>query len=369
MKVALVYDRVNKWGGAERLLLALHEIWSDAPLYTGVYNPDSATWAEVFKVKPSLVNKLPFTRTRHEFFAWLMPFGFENFSFDNYDVVISITSAEAKGIITKPKTLHICYCLTPTRYLWSNRKQYLNELPTIVRFFAKPAINHLRSWDKIASSRPDVYIAISHYVQDRIKRYYKRDADVIYPPINLDVKPTKLAKKAGDYFLVVSRLVKYKKVDLVIKACEKLGYKLVVVGDGKERDKLHKLAKSNTTFVEHATDHELAKYYEGCKALITAQEEDLGLVAAEGLLYGKPVITFNKGGVIEIVKDGVTGKFFNKQSVSALANALVEFNASSDASVYNSRIISQTAEKFSKLSFKHKFRQYVVSAYKNKINI
>ena len=365
MKVALVYDRVNKWGGAERVLLALHEIWPDAPLFTGVYNPESAKWADVFEVKPSLIDKLIFTRTRHELFAWLMPFGFENFLFDDYDLVISVTSAEAKGIITKPKTLHICYCLTPTRYLWSNEQQYRNSIHPAIRWIADPVLAHLRKWDKVAASRPDDYVAISEYVSDRIKSYYNRESVVIYPPVSIlsevNSKGVNVAHPTGvqikNYYLVVSRLVKYKKVDLVIKACEQLKYPLVIIGTGSEKDYLQTLAGSNTTFISDVSDGVLAGYYQDCKALITPQEEDFGLVAVEAQLMGKPVITFNKGGVSEIVKDGVTGKYFSKQTVASLIEALADF----DASVYNSKVISHSSEKFSKLNFMRKFEKHALS--------
>jgi len=362
MKVALVYDRVNKWGGAERVLLALHEIWPDAPLFTGVYNPQSAKWADVFEVKPSLIDKLIFTRTRHELFAWLMPFGFENFLFDDYDLVISVTSAEAKGIITKPKTLHICYCLTPTRYLWSNDKQYRNSIHPAIRWVADPVLTYLRKWDKVAASRPDAYVAISEYVSNRIKRYYNRDSVVIYPPVSqlADTHSRSVIhtpEMGKGYYLVVSRLVKYKKVDLAIKACEQLKHSLVIIGTGSEKDYLQKLAGNNTTFISDVNDGELAGYYQSCKALIAPQEEDFGLVAAEAQSMGKPVITFYKGGVSEIVKDGVTGKYFNKQTVASIIEALADF----DASVYNSKEIRSKSKKFSKLNFMRKFEKHSLS--------
>lgn len=358
MKVALVYDRINKWGGAERLLLALHEIWPEAPLFTGVYNAKTAEWADVFNVKPSLINKLGFIRSRHELFAWLMPFGFENFTFDDYDVVISVTSAEAKGIITKPSTFHVCYCLTPTRYLWSHYKQYSGGISPIIKPLADLILKHLRNWDKVASTRPDMYIAISHYVKDRIKRYYNRDSAVIYPMVS-ELMVSSKQKTGNDYYLVVSRLVKYKRVDLVIKACEQLNQPLVVIGTGSEKNYLQKLASNNTAFVSDVSDQQLAEYYRGCRALITAQEEDFGLAAMEAQMLGKPVITYHKGGVSEIVIDGITGKYFNKQTVASLIEALADF----DASVYNDRVIIQNANKFSKTSFKRDFKNHIDIAY------
>jgi len=169
MKVALVYDRVNKWGGAERVLLALHEIWPDAPLYTAVYDPKRAPWAKVFDVRPSFLQHFPFAKSHHELYPWLTQMAFESFSFDEYDVVISVTSAEAKAIITKPRTLHVCYCLTPTRYLWSGYETYQETTRGLVKQLHRWMVPHLRKWDMVASSRPDYYIAISKRVKERIE--------------------------------------------------------------------------------------------------------------------------------------------------------------------------------------------------------
>src|ERR1035437_3756793 len=179
MKVALVYDRVNKWGGAERVLLALHKIFPEAPLFTSVYNAESAAWAKVFDVRTSFLQNFPKAKTAHELYAVLMPLAFESFNFDNFDLVISVTSEAAKGIITKPSTLHICYCLTPTRYLWSGYNDYFKS--SIFKLISKPLVSYLRFWDKIAAKRPDEYIAISIEVKNRIKKYYKRDSEVVYP--------------------------------------------------------------------------------------------------------------------------------------------------------------------------------------------
>ena len=201
LRVALVYDRVNKFGGAERVLLALHKIWPKAPLYTSVYDSQGAPWAKDFNVIPSFVQKFPLAKKKHEIYPWLMPFAFESFNlaqhrtgsgagFDKFDIVISVTSAEAKGIITKPETLHLCYCLTPTRYLWSSYEHYLKNprygvFNSLAELLMKPMLSNLRKWDKVASQRPDHYIAISKTVKKRIKKYYDRDADIIYPPVDI----------------------------------------------------------------------------------------------------------------------------------------------------------------------------------------
>ena len=180
MRVALVYDRVNKWGGAERVLLALNKIFPKADLFTSVYNKEKAEWAKVFNVKTTFLQKFPLAKSSHQFYATLMPIAFENLNFEGYDLVISVTSESAKGIITKPETLHICYCLTPNRYLWSSFDDYFTN--PLLRFISKPAVSYLRMWDKTSAQRPDKYIAISTAVKDRIKKYYGKDSEVIYPP-------------------------------------------------------------------------------------------------------------------------------------------------------------------------------------------
>src|SRR3989304_6548899 len=243
MKTALVYDRVNKWGGAERVLLALHEIFSDAPLYTAVYSPAKAKWARVFpKVIPSFLQKIPLTKDRHEYLGTLMPVAFESFDFTGFDLVISVTSEAAKGIVTRPPTRHICYCLTPTRYLWSAYKTYFPK-GSLLRTVSGPAVRYLKKWAVIAAQRPDIMVAISSAVQKRIKRYYQRDSIVLHPPVdisfiqksspNTSILYSNEVESRSPFFLVVARLVPYKRVDLAVAAFNKLGLPLVVVGKGR----------------------------------------------------------------------------------------------------------------------------------------
>ncbi len=371
MKVALVYDRVNKWGGAERVLLALHELFPEAPLYTSVYNSQTAPWAKVFpKVITSFLQRLPLAKERHDFYAPLMPLAFESFDFSEYDLVISVTSEAAKGIITKPGTLHICYCLTPTRYLWSGYDFYFGD--KFAKRLATPVISYLRWWDKIAAQRPDVMLAISQNVASRIRKYYGRKSRVIYPSV--DTKqfrgPDKISslhssEKKGEYFLVVSRLVPYKRVDLVIEVFNRLSarggsfsgrkWPLVIVGTGSEERKLHKMAGKNIRFVEQVDDGELAKYYQGCKALIFPQEEDFGIVAVESQALGKPVIAYRGGGALETVVDGKSGIFFDRQTPESLALAIKKFDRMS----FDENAIKGNAKKFSKEKFLQEFATLV----------
>ncbi len=351
MKVALVYDRVNKLGGAERVLQALHQIYPQAPLYTAVYDLRTAPWAKEFKVIPSFLQNFPFAKNHHEFFAPLMPLAFESFNFDEYDVVISVTSAEAKGVITKPGTLHICYCLTPTRYLWNDTWDYP------VPFLLRPLLTKLRVWDQVASVRPDVYLAISQNVAGRIKKYYHGEAEVIYPPIDLE-KFSILKSKSGtnsQYFLIVSRLVPYKKIDLAVEAFNKLGLPLKIIGTGSEMAKLKNLAKGNVEFLGQLTDEEVLSYYQRCQAVIFPGSEDFGLVPLEAAACGKPVIAYRGGGALETIVDGKTGVFFWPQTPEALAGIIKSFKPEE----FKSEDCRAQAEKFNLLKFKESFGDLV----------
>ncbi|PJC27959.1 glycosyltransferase family 4 protein [Candidatus Shapirobacteria bacterium CG_4_9_14_0_2_um_filter_39_11] len=354
MKVALVYDRVNKIGGAERVLEALHEIFPDAPLYTAVYNPKTAPWAEKFNVIPSFLNKFPFAKRSHEVYPWLTPLAFESFDFSEFEVVISVTSEAAKGIITKPKTLHICYCLTPTRYLWSGYEDYFKN--EVFRFFTKPVVSYLRRWDKIAAQRPDVFVAISKNVQQRIKKYYGRDSEVIYPPVDIDKFPISNSQfPIGEYFLIVSRLVPYKKVNIAIQAFNKLGLPLKVVGTGREMGRLKRMAKKNIEFLGQLTDFQLLSYYQRCQAVVFPQEEDFGLVPLEAQACGKPVIAYRAGGALETVIERKTGEFFDKQTPENLEEIVKKFKPEK----YKPEDCRQNALKFDIKIFKKKWKTYL----------
>jgi len=360
MKVALVYDRVNKWGGAERLLLALGQIWPQAPLYTAVYDAKNAPWAKRFKVIPSFLNKIPLAKSHHEKLALLMPLAFESLNFDSYEVVISLTSEAAKGIITKPETLHLSYCLTPTRYLWSGYGDYFSS--PIYRFLALPGFKYLRHWDKIAAQRPDFYFAISKNVQKRIKKYYQRHSEIIYPPLDLHrFKISTVSKKPHDYFLIVSRMVSYKRIDLAIEAFNQLGWPLKIVGLGRQFKKLQKMAKKNIEFLGQLTDEELLGYYQNCQAVIFPPEEDLGLVPLEAQACGRPVIAYRGGGALETISEGKTGLFFYPQTSQGLLKALKSFKTKK----FKPENCRQNAEKFSQARFKKEFKKAVLEKWRN----
>lgn len=361
MKVALVYDRINKWGGAERVLLALHEMFPKASLYTAVHDKRKTEWAEIFNIETSFLQKFPWAKSHHEFYPWLTPLAFESLNFDGYDLVISVTSAEAKGIITKPETLHICYCLTPTRYLWSHYRDYFKN--RWFRWLTSGIVTKLRIWDQVAASRPDYYVAVSKRVADRIKKYYKREAEVIYPPVvapmHRSMETASKSESSENFFLVISRLVPYKRVDLAIEAFNKLGLPLVVVGRGVEERRLRALAYKNITFLKDLTDGQLNWYYQHCRALIMPQEEDFGLVAVEAQAFGKPVIAYKAGGALETVVEGKTGTFFFPQTKEALIEVVKHY----DNTKYRSKICKKNAKRFSKEEFKRKFGEFIDNCY------
>lgn len=373
-----MYDRVNKWGGAEKEILALHEIFPDAPLYTSVYSPQKAQWAKVFsRVIPSFLQKLPILKNYHQLLGWLTPLAYETFSFDEYDLVISVTSEAAKGIITKPSTKHVCICLTPTRYLWSGYEQYLNHPPRTLswipfyKFLSQPFLEYTKYWDLIASQRPDVMVAISNEVKARIKKYYQRDSILIFPPVDTrkfknlpksrqkKMREDSLLKnqglKKGNYYLIAGRLEPYKKVDMAVCAFNKLGYPLVVIGTGSEEKKIRSIAKKNVKVLGFVDDEKLLIYYQNAKAFIYPQEEDFGITAVEAQAAGVPVIAYKKGGALDTVIEGETGTFFDKQTEKSLISAIERFRNMK----FDILKMQANADRFSKERFKREIHALV----------
>ncbi len=350
------------------MLLALHEIWPDAPLFTALYDPDAAPWAKVFEIHPSFLQQFPFATSHHELYPWLTPLAFQSFNFDDYDVVLSVTSAEAKNLITKPHTLHICYCLTPTRYLWSGYEAYqMYPSGGVLEKILQQSLAHfapmLRRWDTYASTRPDYYFAISGHVGKRVETYYHRPVEkIIYPPVATDFFVPDLHRKNSQvpYYLLVSRLVGYKRIDIIIDAFNKLGWPLVVIGDGWARKQLESKARKNIRFVwEHLTDRELLGYYQDCRAFVFSGDEDFGIVAAEAQSCGKSVIAYKKSGISEIVKEGETGELFDAQSVDSCIKALM----AGKNKVYDPLKCRANSVRFSKDRFKKEMRQAVYTLF------
>jgi glycosyltransferase involved in cell wall biosynthesis len=381
LKIAIVYDRINKFGGAERVVLALHEMFPKAPLYTSVYNPKKAPWAKVFpKVYTSFLQYIPILNNYHELLGWLTPIAFSYFNFDNYDVVISVTGEGAKSVKTSKNTFHFCYMLTPTRYLWSGYYFYLNNPPTLFRIFpfykliSKPFLWFARKLDLIGSKRPDKIIAISTEVQKRINKYYKRESEIIFPPVlahyatDMHYKKSLLrvspkAKTSRKFFenayLIVSRLEKYKKVDLAIQVFNKLNLPLVIVGVGNEEKYLKSIARKNIKFVGYVNDNKLADYYSRAKAFIMPLDEDFGITALEAQSFGVPIIAYRKGGVMDTVIDGKTGILFDKQNEKSLVQAVKKFDMMSFSKVE----LRKNAKNFSEKRFKRQLQKSLVRSY------
>lgn len=354
MKTALVHDYLTQLGGGEKVLSVLCEMFPEAPIYTLIYS-EKATDG-VFrdkKIHTSFLQKIPGAKRFFRGLIWLMPLAVEQFDFSDFDLVISVSHSYGKGVITRPGTKHVSYCLTPTRYLWHDP-----GLP--LSFITNPVLTYLRIWDYQASKRPDHFIADSKNVRERIKKYYNRDSEVIYPPVETD--RFQISDGPKDYFLIVGRLVPYKRFDLAIEAFSRLPEeKLFVVGDGPERKKLEakcrKLGAGNINFFGNVPDPELMGYYACCKALLYPQEEDFGIIPVEAMASGRPVIAYRRGGVLETVIEGETGLFFNEQNTESLIEAVKNF----DEGRFDSERIRRHAEKFDKKIFKDKILGFIVN--------
>jgi glycosyltransferase involved in cell wall biosynthesis len=364
MKVALIHDHLAQDGGAEKVLKVLADMFPQAPIYTLLYEKKNADkYYRHRRIETSIIQKLPGGVKHYQWYMPFMPMAIEFFDLSNFDLVISDSSSFAKGVVTSSHALHVCYCHTPTRYLWSDTHQYINELK-YNKYFKKVislVLNYIRMWDRLAADRVDKYIANSSFVAKRIKKYYKQESTVIYPPV--ETERFKIAEKVGDYFLIGGRLAPYKRVDMVIEACKKTGKKLKVYGDGIDLERLKKIAKGypNIEFLGWVDDTAKAELYSHSLAFIYPQEEDFGITAVEAMASGRPVIAYRSGGAIETVKDGETGIFFNEQTVDSLAEALKSF----DNAKFNPMIIKRHAEQFSVERFKKEISKYIEESWEN----
>lgn len=357
MKVALVYDRLNKTGGAERVLVAFSELFPEADWYTSVWDKEGAPFSKNWHVKSSFISKIPYLRKCHEYLPLLMPFIFESFDFAQYDLVISIGSAECKGVITRPETVHLNYCLTPTRYLYSHESEYLSN--PVYKYLSKP----LRAWDQFASTRPDIMIAISTQVKNRIKQYYHRECEVIFPPVDTKKFSDLSSPDSHDsldlpnsYFLVVSRLVPYKKIDTLVRAFNQLPQKnLVIAGSGSELSKLKKIATQNITFLGQIDDELLPSLYLNAVAFLQANEEDFGISMVEAQAAGTPVIAHGVGGACDIVKAGITGILLQNNSVESFVTAIDNF----EHKRFDKEACRRNAARFDAVLWKHKMKERI----------
>ncbi|MEX2583386.1 MAG: glycosyltransferase [Gemmatimonadota bacterium] len=353
MRVAITADWLNSFGGAERVLLELHEMFPDAPIYTTVHHP--AGLPETMKgwdVRTSFLQRIPFARRRHQHFLPFMPLAFEQFDMSGYDLVLTTSSACAKGVITRPGTLNVCYCYTPSRYLWDLYHEYTRSHPA--RMAIAPVAHWLRMWDRISADRVDHFVAISHEVAGRIQRHYSREPEVIYPPVDVDrIVPNRRAPE--DFYLVVSRLVGYKRVDLAIEAANRLKRRLVIVGDGADRRRLQSLAGPTVEFRGRLADEEVADLYARCRAFLFPGFEDFGIAPVEAQAAGRPVVAYGRGGAAETVIDGATGVLFMEQSADSLVDAILQF----EKLTFDPTICRRNAERFDRAEFRRRLSRAI----------
>lgn len=394
-RIALVHDWLLGLGGAERTLKVLHEMFPEAPIYTFFYNKKfTDQFLPKAKIKSSFIQNLHKLRIlNHKLFLPLLPIAAESFDLSGYDLVISSSIAFSKGLILKPKTKHICYCYSPTRFLWDWHNEHDKQNQD--GWLSKVSQHFLRIWDRQAANRVDQFIAISKTVQQRIKKYYGRDSVVIYPPLNglgnrtlfrdgsfpsmetasplavdfvrskeIILRPNHAIHnqqrpqeysasqpKTQDYFLIVSRLFPHKNIDIAIKSFNKLELPLVIIGSGPEYGRLKKLVenKSMIKLVGEVSDEELGNYYANAKAFVMPQEEDFGLTPLEAMQFGKPVLALRKGGALEYVLEGINGEFFDDPHPAVLADGVRRLNE--NYKNYSPLVIKKTAERFSRSRF------------------
>lgn len=371
MKVALIHDHLAQDGGAEKVLKVFAEMFPEAVIYALLADKvKTEKYLKGRRIDTSIIQKLPGGVRHYKWYLPFMPMAVEFFDLREYDLVISDTSSFAKGVITAPDTPHICYCHTPTRYLWSDAHQYLNELKynKWIKKVISTILVRLRIWDFLAAARVDHFIANSKTVAKRITKYYRRDSEVIYPPVETEkffISDLTTQAEEEKYFLIGCRLVPYKRVDIVVEAFKKLGgdYKLKVFGDGLDLNRLQEIAgeATNIEFLGRISDDEKAVLYSRAQAFINPQEEDFGITPVESMASGRPVIAYAKGGVTETVIEGKTGLFFNSQTADAIAEVVRRFKASD----FNSKEIRIHAEKFSVQRFKEDISNFI-NSIKNK---
>ncbi len=379
LRVALVHYWLVAHRGGERVVEALGGIFPQADIFTLVYDPERTSPAiRRHRIHTSFIQKLPLARSHHRAFLPLYPLALESFDLRGYDLVISSESGPAKGVLTDPGTCHICYCHTPMRYLWNQYHEYRAGAGALTRL-AMPFFAHrLRQWDLASASRVDYFVANSKNTARRIRKYFGRESQVIYPPVDIErftprpTAPGQLgpASAGGGYYLAVSELVSYKRIDLAVEAFNRLGRRLIVVGDGPELPRLRRLAgrtaARNVEFMGRVEDERLAQLYAGCRAFIFPGEEDFGIAPLEAQASGRPVIAYGKGGALETVlghdvglpPEQSTGVFFALQTSEALTDAVARFEAVENR--FDARFVRCHAECFAAPIFRQRMESFIV---------
>jgi glycosyltransferase involved in cell wall biosynthesis len=353
MRVAIIHYWLLNMRGGEKVLESLCEIYPQADIFTHVY--DAAAVSEIIRsrrVTMSFINSLPWAKRLYREYLPLMPLALEQLDLRGYDLIISCESGPAKGIIPPARALHVCYCFSPMRYLWNMYHEYRQESGPLMRLLIPPFAHYLRNWDALVATRVDHFIADSATVADRIERYYRRDADVVHPPVATDSFFIAPREELGDHYLMVGELVPYKRPDLAIEAFNALGKKLIVIGGGQMLERLRKLAGPTISLLGTQPFEVLQRHYARCRALIFPGEEDFGIVPLEAMASGRPVIAYRCGGATETVVDGLTGLFFNEQTPQALAAAIARF----EAAEFSPERIRAHALKFGKERFMREIR-------------
>ena len=359
MQLALVHDWLNQRGGAEDVLEVLVDMYPRSPIYTSIYYAEQMPDAyRNWDLRTLWIDEMPLIHQRHQPYLPLYPVAWGSKDLSQYDVVLSNKSGFCHGFQHDANTLHVCYCLTPTRYVWQLDAYLKREgFGSVVSTTIRPAIHLLRRWDFAATKRVHHFVAISTAIQQRIKKYYQRDAHIIYPPV--DTQRFKPAAKYDDYFLCVSRLIPYKRIDLAVQAATRIGAPLKVAGMGRAIDDLKAMAGPTVEFLGYVPDAELNDLLARCKAFIFPGLEDFGIAPVQAMAAGRPVIAFGAGGALDTVLPGKTGELFPEQTVESLAAAM----QSLDAATYDPAILRTHAERFDRRIFEREMQSFVEQAY------
>lgn len=364
MKIAIIHDWLVTYAGAERVLEQIIQLYPEADLYSLIdFLPeDKRDFILNKEVKTSFLQRLPFARKKYRGYLPLMPLAIEQFDLSGYDLIISSSHAVAKGVLTNSNQLHISYCYTPMRYAWDLHHQYLKEANLdrgIKGLIAKVILHYIRIWDLTTANRVNHFVTLSNYIAKRIKKVYGRESTVIYPPV--DIEKFHICNKKENFFLTASRMVPYKKIDLIVEAFSKIpDKKLIVIGDGPGFEKIKKKARKNVELLGYQKDEVLKEYLQKARAFVFAAEEDFGILPVEAQACGTPVIAYGRGGALETVIENKTGIFFKEQTVESLIEAVNVFEKDEDR--FDCNEIRKNTERFSKERFKREFREFVERA-------
>jgi glycosyltransferase involved in cell wall biosynthesis len=366
MKVAIIHYWLVGMRGGEKVLETIGDMYPQADIYTHVYSPDSISdKIRRHRVIPTFINALPRAEKLYKTYLPLMPMALEQLDLRGYDLIISSESGPAKGIIPPPGALHVCYCHTPMRYIWNMYHEYRSSAGRMTRLLMPPFAHYLRMWDMASSARVDSFVANSATVAERIRRYYRRDATVIHPPVDTDAFRIVPPSELGDYYLMAGELVSYKRPDLAVRAFNDMKLKLVVIGGGEMLDQIRKLAGPTVTVMGPQPFEVLKQHYATCRALIFPGEEDFGMVPVEAMASGRPVVAFGRGGATETVSQGVSGVFFSEQTVGAIAAAVKSLNSID----FDSAEIANRAKAFGRDQFVEKMRAHIDGLIARKSNV